>query len=193
MIPNLNHSGVLPPFLPNIGPSNSAAMAPYQAHLVEIVARFANTSERKEILRGLLSYRQLLRNAGITDGFQWIDGSYIENCELYRGCPPRDIDIVTFAERPSRCVDDTSWEAFFIQNEGVLFNRESIKSQYRCDAFYEDLSLPGRVIVSRARFWFGLFSHQRMTYLWKGLLEVPLQADDQAALSLLNGGTDHAS
>jgi hypothetical protein len=192
MIPALNQSGVLPPFLPNAGPV-LAAMAPYQANLTELVIRFASTPERVEIIRGLLDYRKLLLDAGITDGFQWIDGSYVESCEHHRGRPPSDIDIVTFAERPAKCVDDTLWGTFVQQNKTGLFDRGSIKRQYRCDAFYEDLSLPSRVIVSRATYWFGLFSHQRTTYLWKGLLVIPLQADDQAALALLNGGINHAS
>jgi len=192
MIPTLNQSGVLPPFLPTAGPTQSAAMAPYKASLTEVVARFATTPERIDIIRGFLGYRQLLHNAGIVDGFQWINGSYVENCEQYRGKPPSDIDVVTFAERPVNFTDDTLWIQFVARNRNNLFDRNSIKQNYRCDSFYEDLSLPNKVLVSRARYWFGLFSHQRTTYLWKGLLVIPLQADDQAALALLNGGT-HAS
>lgn len=194
MIPQLNQSGLLPPFLPNSGPAVPAATAPYPADLVEIVSRFANTPERKEILRGFLSYRRLLRDAGITDGFQWINGSYVENCEQHRGHPPNDVDVVTFAERPRSCVDDTSWKAFVTQNKASLFDTRSIKSQYRCDAYYVDLALPSRVIVSRTRYWFGLFSHQRTTNLWKGLLEVPLGVNDQDSLDLLNDeGANSAS
>ncbi len=193
MIPRLNQSGVLPPFLPSIGPTNPAAMAPYQADLAEVVTRFANTPDRERIIKGLLVYRQQLRTAGITNGFQWINGSYVEMCEKHRGRPPSDIDIVTFAERPAGCVDDTAWESFVRKNQRSLFDRDSIKKLYRCDAFYEDLGLPSKVIVSRARYWFGLFSHQRSSYLWKGLLVIGLDADDQAALDLLNGGASDAS
>jgi hypothetical protein len=192
MIPTLNQSGVLPPFLPNAEPTQFAAMAPYEADLTEVVARFATTPERVDILRGLVSYRQLLRDAGIMDGFQWVDGSYVENCEQYRGRQPNDIDIVTFAERPVNCTDDAQWVAFVAKNKSQLFDRRSIKQAYLCDAFYEDLGLPSKVIVSRARYWFGLFSHQRTTYLWKGLLAIPLQADDQAAIAQI-GGANHAS
>jgi len=193
MIPALSQSGLLPPFLPNAGPTQSAAMAPYKATVAEVVSRFANTQERETILRGLLSYRQLLRDAGITSGFQWIDGSYVEDCERRRNRAPGDVDVVTFAERPTSHLDDAAWGAFVRRNQGRLFDRASIKRQYSCDAFYEDLCLPSRVIVSRARYWFGLFSHERATFLWKGLIEIPLQADDQAALALLNGGTGNAS
>jgi hypothetical protein len=168
-------------------------MAPYEATLVEIATRFADTPERVEILCGFMGYRQLLRDAGITDGFQWINGSYVEDCEQYRGRPPQDLDIVTFAERPSACADDTSWRAFVRQNTVSLFDPAAVRSAYRCDAYYVDLALPSSNIVSQTKYWFGLFSHQRTTYLWKGILSIPLQADDLAALALLNGGTDHAS
>lgn len=191
MIPSLNLSGVLPPFISS-DPTISAEMAPYKTNLTEIVSTFANTPERVVIIQGLLNYRQMLRNAGIVDGFQWLDGSYVENCEQNRGRPPRDIDVVTFAQRPQNHADDIMWGTFVINNQGNIFNRNTIKQLYKCDAFYEDLNLPSSAIVSRARFWFGLFSHQRSTFLWKGLLEIPLTADDAAATSLLNRGATNA-
>jgi hypothetical protein len=193
MIPPLSPSGVLPPFLPSVGVTNPAAMAPYKTNLAEVASRFAVSPERNSILRGLLGYRQLLRSVGITEGFQWIDGSYVENCENIRGRAPKDIDIVTFAERPTSCADNYLWEQFVTQNSNTLFNRSTIKNQYLCDAFYEDLALPNKIIVNRARYWFGLFSHQRATYLWKGLLEISLQADDTIVLEQLDRGTGHAT
>lgn len=192
MIPAINESGVLPPFLPAYGPADPAAMSPYTASMTEIATRFAITAERKAILMGLLGYRQALRDAGITDGFQWVDGSYLEECERDRGHAPNDIDIVTFAERPNAAVDDASWAVFFAQNKTTLFDPNAIKKAYRCDAYYQDLDLPAKIIVSRVRYWFGLFSHRRLTYLWKGLLQIPLQDDDQAALDLLSGGAHNA-
>lgn len=191
MIPTLSQSGFLPPFLPNAGPTEPAAMAPYQADLVEVVQRFAWSPERAEIMRGLLNYRQQLRQAGIHDGFQWVDGSYMEDCEKHRSRPPSDIDLVTFAERPTAYQDAELWKDFVASNR-TLFDPPTLKRTYRCDAYYEDLGLPSKVIVSRSRYWFGLFSHQRVTYLWKGLLMIPLQSDDSQALALL-GGSNHAS
>ena len=35
-------------------------------------------------------------------------------------------------------------------------------------------------------YWYGLFSHQRETFLWKGLLRIELMSDDEQALELLN-------
>jgi hypothetical protein len=191
MIPALTHAGVLPPFLPNTDPAISSAMAPYSVTLSEVVARFANTPDRIEIFRGLLGYRQLLRDAGITDGFQWIDGSYVEDCERNRGRSPSDIDLVTFAKRPSGCADKTIW-GDFVKKNAALFTPIEIKRQHRCDAYFVDLDLPGETIVANTKYWFGLFSHQRSSFLWKGLLTIPLQADDQIALASLNGGDSYA-
>lgn len=65
-----------------------------------------------------------------------------------------------------------------------------MKAAYGCDAFYIDLCLPPEAVVSRSRYWFGLLSHQRSTYLWKGLIEVPIVDDDDEARALLGGGSD---
>ncbi|MHB1055760.1 MAG: DUF6932 family protein [Thermoleophilia bacterium] len=185
MIPDLNHSGVLPPFLPSTGPTVAASMAPYSAGLVEIVERFGHTDVRANLIRGLIDYRKLLREMGIINGFQWIDGSFVEECETHRRRPPSDIDLVTFAERPSGYQNPSDWQDFFNQNIGI-FKPDEMKIKYSCDAYYEDLDLPGQIIVKRASYWFGLLSHQRESFLWKGLLAVPLKADDDAALDILN-------
>ena len=128
-----------------------------------------------------------MRNAGIEQGFQWIDGSFLEDCERNRGRPPNDVDLVTFARRPDQYNQDAKWRVFVEANDD-LFNRKKVKETYRCDAFYVDLFLPPEAVVSRTRYWFGLFSHQRSSYLWKGLIEVPLVDDDDGARALLGGG-----
>lgn len=161
-------------------------MAPYKAELIEVVQRFATSPERIRILQGLLNFRQRLRDVDIIEGFQWIDGSFVENCERHRSRPPSDVDLVTFAERPRAYQDAPAWNSF-VKDNVDLFDRNKLKQDYCCDAFYEDLGLPSRIVVSRSRYWFGLFSHQRVTYIWKGLLEIPLQADDEQASLLLGG------
>jgi hypothetical protein len=68
----------------------------------EVVLRYGVTAERAAILTGLLDYRAALRNVGIMDGFQWLDGSFVEDVEAIRSRPPSDIDVVTFAH-PGPC------------------------------------------------------------------------------------------
>ena len=187
LIPGLNQAGVLPPFIPQVGPTNPAAMAPYQASIMEVATSFMGSRPREEIFEGLLDYRHKIRLAGLTDGFQWLAGSFLEDCEKYRGRPPKDIDIVTFAHRPSKHADQSSWKEFFQLNRN-LFDIDGVKKKYFCDAYYVDLQLPPETIVSRARYWFGLLSHQRDTHLWKGILQIPLSDSDHKARQLLPGG-----
>lgn len=69
---------------------------------------------------------------------------------------------------------------------GSLLRRSAWQS---CGACYPiDLDKPPELLVDDSRYWFGLFSHQRETSLWKGMIKVPMQAqaDDDSALELLD-------
>jgi hypothetical protein len=96
MIPNVNESGVLPPFLPDCTPTEKAAVAPYPISLAELIQKYSVSNVRKKILSGYLEYRRNLKKIGITQGFQWIDGSFTENVERIRKRGPSDIDLITF-------------------------------------------------------------------------------------------------
>lgn len=181
MIPSFNVSGVLPPFVGE-NPTNPASMSPYETSMTAMVRRFATTVERIDILRGLIGYRDALRTLGIREGFQWIDGSFVEQVEDTRGRPPADIDLVTFAHRPG--VTAEQWRAL-VQDHRDLFSLSSVKQQYKCDAYFVDVDKDPLLVVNDTRYWFGLFSHQRATALWKGMLLIPLQSDDDAACQLL--------
>lgn len=161
-------------------------MAPYSTDLLEVAQTLGNSEERREILLGLIDYRDNLRAAGITQGFQWVAGSFLEDCEKQRQRAPKDIDIVTFAKRPSRFQSQQDWISFYGANPH-LFDQSITQADHKCDAYYVDLQLPPEAIVSKSRFWFGLFSHQRDTYIWKGLLELSLAANDDAAREFLGG------
>lgn len=184
MIPIFNQSGVIPPFLPSSDPTNQAGMAPYKATMSELVNTFATSPKRISIIHGLLNYRHQLRSFGLSDGIQWIDGSFVEDVEKIRGRDPNDIDLVTFAHRT---IDDlASWDKEVKQRLDLFLPKES-KNKYLCDAYFVDLSLNPFLIVDYTRYWFGLFSHQRDTSLWKGMIEIKLQCDDDTAIKLLRG------
>lgn len=192
MIPTHTHSGVLPPFLPGATPAESGSMAPYRVRLLDAAKRFAINNERIEILRGLLAYRKELHLLGITSGFQWIDGSFVEDCEKNRGRPPKDIDVITFSVRPPQCIETDSWKRLLLSRPD-LFDPEVSKNTFKCDAYFVDLNVNPIYLVSQVRYWFGLFSHQRDTFLWKGMLEIPLSSDDQDVETFLNQGGTHAA
>ena len=65
MIPNFNHSHVLPPFLGN-SPSQAAQASPYTTTANELVARLGHTPQRCVLLKGLFAYRQALIDLGFS-------------------------------------------------------------------------------------------------------------------------------
>lgn len=183
MIPSMNASSVLPPFLGSDA-TERAMMSPYEVSMEEVVQRFAMSSERIAILRGLLAFRRDLRANGVVDGYQWLDGSFVEDVEAIRKRPPADIDIVTFSRLPvpNNSVDKL---AFRNAHQG-LFSPRLTKNTYKCDAYFVDLEKKPELLVDDTRYWFGLFSHQRDTSLWKGMLKVLMQDNDPAAIALLD-------
>ena len=180
MIPAFNLSRVLPPFI-GASATERDGLSPFETTMGELVNRFATSDERARILEGLLDYREAVRQIGIVEGFQWIAGSFCEEVETIRGCPPNDVDVVTFGRRP---VPDAQWVGFFLANPQV-FNPVIAKQTFKSDAYYVDLSNDPDIIVEDTTYWSGLFSHQRNSHLWKGMIKVPLASDDAAARALL--------
>lgn len=183
MIPDFNLSNVLPPYTSN--PTDRGQMSPYTTSMSEFVTRFATSQARMDLIGGLIGYRQKLASFGFSNGFQWIDGSFVENVEKVRGLPPKDIDIVTFANRPDSLAH--TWPAFVSENLDLFHPRVS-KSAFHCDAYFIDLGKSAEIIVDDTRYFFGLFSHQRATLLWKGIISIPLASDDADAANLLKTG-----
>jgi hypothetical protein len=192
VIPPFNQSGVLPPFLSGSEPTDVSAVAPYKTSLVSFVSRFSTSDERKKILHGLLKYRVSLKQLGITKGFQWIDGSFIEDVEKNRGRAPNDIDLVTFAHRPNEHEDKGKWSSLVNTRTDLFYPKES-KNQYLCDAYFVDFSLPADILVNRTSYWFGLFSHQSDSFLWKGMLQIDLSENEDDAFHVLGTGGSNAS
>jgi hypothetical protein len=95
VIPAFNHSHALPPFEGER--MTSAHSSPYVITSSELVRRFSFSAPRCLILDGLIRYRAELRALGFVGGFQWLDGSFVEDIEGREARPPHDIDVVTFA------------------------------------------------------------------------------------------------
>jgi alkanesulfonate monooxygenase SsuD/methylene tetrahydromethanopterin reductase-like flavin-dependent oxidoreductase (luciferase family) len=182
VLPRFNASMVLPPFTGD-EPTAPATMSPYRAQMLEFTQQFATSQPRATILEGLIHYREALRSAGIVDAFQWMDGSFVEDAEQSRGRPPGDIDVVTFGSRP-QFADAAAFHAW-IAAHAELFKPREAKRLYSCDAYFVDLGKRPDLLVDDTRYWFGLFSHQRETALWKGMVQIPLLSDDDQALVYL--------
>jgi len=184
MIPVFTIDGLLPPFQASDPGQHPALMSPYEVTAFEVVERFGSTDNRREILRKWLEHRAALRGIGLDRGFQWLDGSFVENKE------PKDIDLVSFVYRPLAALDETQWRVFMNANSGLL-QRNRIKRAFNLDAFFLDMDGDAETLVLMSRYFLQLFSHQRSTYLWKGMLQVRMDdiQDDSAALLLLSSGS----
>jgi hypothetical protein len=124
-----------------------------------------------------------LRKVGLKDGFQWVDGSFVEDKEKTKGMAPKDVDVVTVFKRPAGLSQDADWVPFATQLLPTLFDADYCKAQFQCDAYQIDLGAPSDSVAMLSAFWFSLFSHQRATYRWKGIVQIPLgpAATDAAA------------
>lgn len=171
-IPPFDHAGVLPPHLGDaIAPGDRS---PYASTMEVVVARFATSQDRREILRGLLDYREALRTElGIAAGVQWLDGSFVEDVERVEARPPGDVDVLTIARFPPL--------SSLTAPQRELLASERTKARFRCDAYPLDLDRISSVeqLLARVTYWFSLFSHRR-DGRWKGLLAVAIDAGDDA-------------
>ena len=180
-IPDLTAEGILPPF---VGPGGPGAgfqdMSPYPATALEVINRFGTTPNRKSILRRWLAHRKALRGVGFDRGFQWLDGSFVENRE------PNDLDVVTYLYRPKGLHDPQSFNSH-VNHNSHLFDHANVRSSYGLDLFAVDLDGPPERIVEMSRYFMNLFSHRRNDHLWKGMLTVRLEDtnDDRDALAAL--------
>lgn len=189
MIPGFNHSHVLPPFVGD-SPRQAANASPYETTASELVARLGGTPPRAALLRGLFAYRQALRDLGFSRGFQWIDGSFVEDIEAHVERAPNDIDVVSFAHTPAGL--DAAAVNALAQAHPEVFVLEQARRRYGCDAYVVRLDGDPVKLVRRATYYHGLFSHRRSDNVWKGLLLLPLASDDEAALAMLNPAAEGA-
>ena len=185
MIPAFDHRGVVPPF---IGlPTNNVERSPYRVRLVDAVLRFSVSAERCKILSGFLAFRAALHAAGVIQGFQWLDGSFLENVEVTRLSPPQDIDVVSFYRPPSG-MD----EAAFSKQFRDLLSPNQNKQRFSVDAYAVSLNLPAELLVSQTAYWYSVWAHRRVTLEWKGFVEIDLapmeDAEAQALLATQAGG-----
>ena len=82
---------------------------------------------------------------------------------------------------PSFADSGQAWQARSAQ--GQLFDRAMVKAAFKVDAFFIDLLEPPEFLVTVSRYYFGLFSHQRTTMVWKGMLQVRLEDNGSDAIA----------
>ena len=174
-IPDWNHSGLLPANDP--AASTSHDRSPYTASLLDLAVRFGHTSARRRLLTGLLDYRAELHKAGLMCGFQWIDGSFIENIEESEQRRPKDVDLVTFFHIPDKHTSESLRQDF-----PELFDNSKVMANYDIDAYFVQLNqVTPEETVRESTYWYSLWSHTRDGE-WKGYVEVDLSGDDDESI-----------
>jgi hypothetical protein len=155
--------------------------------MLDVVERLGVSAERRLILTGLLEYRQALRDAGVLTGFQWLNGSFVEDVEAREERPPNDVDVVTFA-----ALGDEGIQKKRKRDHPVLFDRAQhaiCKATYSVDGYLVDLGFPPHLLVRETSYWYSMWSHRRGDKLWKGFVQLELDAgsaQDAEASALLS-------
>ena len=174
-IPDFDHNLVLPPHMGD--PTNGSQVSPYPCTTVDLCRKLGTSAERKDILSKFLDFRGRLRAEGLTQGFQWLDGSFLEDIEAQASRPPKDLDVITFF---------WGYDIAFQQGLGLafpeFFKPALAKMNYLLDHYPVDAGGPPAVTVEMTRYWSQLFSHNRQG-VWKGMLKIDLDtpADDTVA------------
>jgi len=175
-IPHWSILGVLPPIRPD-SDAASPDRSPYCASPLDLCHRFGVSPERRRILSGLWELRADLRAVGLDDGFQWVDGSFVEDVETTHGRPPADIDVVTFAP-----LGDGDRQRRLVAGNPDLFYPQRAKRRYLVDHYVvaTDVAFDA-VQAHRVSYWYSMWSHRREDQRWKGFLELALSEEDGAA------------
>lgn len=179
-IPSWTAEGILPPIAEN-EPGHSFHRSPYHMNITSLCEHFGRSSERARILEGFLAYRKKLHSLGLTTGFQWINGSFVEDVERIEERPPQDIDVVTFAE-----LSDGMNQRSLINAEPNLFEPDHTQAKYYVDAYYLFLNEPlTRSKVKSISYWYSMWSHRRDGQ-WKGFLQIDLTpVENEEGLEIL--------
>lgn len=191
IIPPFTSSGVLPPYI-DANPTVPTKRSPYVTDMFQVVERFCTSIHRAKLLLGLNAYRKHLSEGGFVSGYQWIDGSFVEDVEKTRGRPPSDIDVVTLFNRPIKYqVSDGSWEADYqatLHHE--YFATAHMKPRYSCDTYSIDLDADQASLVDHTMYWGGLFTDIKGSTEKKGIVRIPLPRDQMefSAISSAIGG-----
>ena len=174
-IPPFDHNLVLPPHLGD--PTQPSDLSPYPCTTLELCLRFGTSPERRKILGQFLDFRQRLADEGLTNGFQWLDGSFLEDIEAQEGRPPRDLDVVTVYWGY-----DFSFQTQLVAKFPEFADPKLAKASFALDHYPLDASYHPETTVRWTAYWISLFSHNRLA-VWKGMLRVELNttADDSAA------------
>lgn len=168
MIPNFTHNHVLPPYVGN--PTVRTDLSPYPTDTLKLCKHFATSKERIVILKGYLAFRDKMNSIGITTGFQWLDGSFMENIEASEQRAPKDLDLITFFSGLTPSLQQNIFTNFI-----EFIDPLQSKNVYELDHYPIDYGWTAKpeAIIENTRYWLQLFTHNRLS-VWKGMLRIEL-------------------
>jgi hypothetical protein len=173
-IPKHTAGGVLPPFVGLVPGGERAHQSPYRTTIEELIARFATSEKRRMIAEGFLRFRRELRTIGVT-AIQWVDGSYIDSMKR----EPNDVDVVSLLQAPE------AWATGIPEDVekavAAVTDRSVVKERFHVDALFVELGGDQLSLAREIAYWYGLFSHARESFVWRGILEVELASSDDDA------------
>ena len=174
-IPLFDHNLVLPPHLGD--PTQPTHLSPYPCTTIDLCERLGTTPERRRILGRFLDFRERLLSECLTTGFQWLDGSFLEDIEVLDGRSPRDLDVVTVYWGY-----DIAFQQALVTKFPEVANPTLAKANYSLDHYPFDAGFSPELTLESSRYWISLFSHNRLG-IWKGMLRIELNtpAEDSAA------------
>lgn len=177
-LPSWNALGLIPPI--DEQQPTSVERSPYAVSLTDFVLRFGQTQPRRVVLEGFLKYRAGLHTAGLVSGFQWLDGSFLENVELLEVRAPNDIDVVTFFDLPAGKSQMDLQQQFPEMFPTTRDAHQKLKAVYCVDAYVEHLGKVPSRLVRQASYWYSMWSHRR-NQAWKGYVQIDLASTDDAS------------
>lgn len=179
-IPAFDHNLVLPPHVGD--PTQPEDLSPYPCTSEDLCDRFATSTERVAILTRFLDFRERLQSEGLVKGFQWLDGSFMEDVETRENRPPGDIDVVTVFWGY-----DLAFQQTLVASFPEFLDNKASKSAFHVDHFPFDADHNPEATVEITRYWMQLFTHNRQA-VWKGMLKIDLNTpqEDTAARDILS-------
>ena len=178
MILPFNHNHVIPPYL-GTDSSLPGNQSPFKTDIMELCQHFATSKARVDILKGYVEFRMQCVVCGIT-GFQWIDGSFVENVEMRESRDPHDIDVISFIFNVTPVTIDN------IKNKFTEFvDPRQSKYRYSVDHYVVQADSDPMTTINGVKYWNQLFGHNR-NGVWKGMLQLPLSNDDSLDTQALN-------
>jgi hypothetical protein len=174
-IPDFDYNLVLPPHLGD--PVERGQLSPYPCTTVDLCQRLGTTPERRVILGKFLDFRDRLRAEGLVNGFQWLDGSFLEDVEARENRPPKDLDVVTVYWGYDR-----AFQLNLLARFPEVAHPARAKANFALDHYPFDAGYSPEFTLDQTRYWILLFSHTRLG-VWKGMLKIELNtpAEDAAA------------